>query len=64
MQPKRTEYIQQAVTWTFYIDFGIVPADGKITSQTPVCGLQPEQYPTMSDFSELSGQADSGVQAV
>lgn len=34
----------------FYIDFGIVPADGKITSQTPVCGLQPEQYPTMSDF--------------
>ena len=38
----------------FYIDFGIVPADGKITSQTPVCGLQPEQYPTMSDFLNLS----------
>lgn len=34
----------------FYIDYGIIPKDGKITQQTPVCGLQSQQYPTMSDF--------------
>lgn len=34
----------------FYIDYGIVPPDGKITNATPVTGLSPEQYPTMSDF--------------
>ena len=34
----------------FYISFGIIPKDGKITQQTPVCGLPSEYYPTMSDF--------------
>lgn len=34
----------------FYISFGIIPKDGKITQQTPICGLPSEYYPTMSDF--------------
>ena len=34
----------------FYISYGIIPADGKITQQTPICGLPSEWYPTMSDF--------------
>ena len=34
----------------FYIDQGIVPKDGIITNNTPICGLLPERYPTMSDF--------------
>ena len=34
----------------FYISYGIIPADGKITQQTPICGLPSERYPTMSDF--------------
>lgn len=34
----------------FYIDWGIIPEDGKITEQSSICGLPPERYPTMSDF--------------